>query len=120
MDPRVAGQKSANHSPLMERLQRASLGEKVNFCPFGCKEHELDELGLCDHLVGYTDDGRTMEPVEKVRGRRVVQLPQGPDGRPRRVPVPPGSRLERITVSARVYHQGAEPQKKSEALKKEA
>lgn len=112
MDPRGQNTKarSANHSPLMARLVASGLGEKVNACPFGCADEALDDLGLCDHLVGYTDDGKTMEPVVRVKGRVTVRVPEGPDGKYRRVPVPPGSKLERITVSARVYHErGANP-----------
>lgn len=104
--------KNANHSPLMQALQKASLGEKVNVCPYGCTEEDLDDRGLCDHLVGYTTDGKTMEPLVAVRGRKTVQVPDGPDGKPRRVPIPAGAHLERITTSARVYHRGNDKQPK--------
>jgi hypothetical protein len=118
MDPRVSDvgpkARAANLSPLMTAVLRASAGEKVNFCPFGCSDDDLDERGLCDHLIGYTNDGKTMEPVVLVGGRRTVQVPMGTDGKPRRLPIPPGAKLERITCSARVYHKGRlEPQKEA-------
>ncbi len=35
---------------------------KVNHCPFGCKEADLDEWGYCHHLVGFAFRGaETME-----------------------------------------------------------
>ncbi len=34
-----------------------------NHCPFGCPDHNLDELGYCEHLLGFTSDGFVMEPL---------------------------------------------------------
>ena len=79
-------------------------------------DDELDERGLCDHLIGYTTDCKTMEPIALVKGRRTVQVPPGADGKLIRAPGPPGAKLERITVSARVYHKGDKVLVKKEAF----
>lgn len=34
-----------------------------NHCPFGCPDENLDELGYCEHLVGFTSDGFVLEPI---------------------------------------------------------
>lgn len=39
----------------------------TNFCPYGCTA--LDENGYCRHLVGFSDDGKSLEPLEAVRMR---------------------------------------------------
>lgn len=51
--------------------------DAVNYCPFNCHESELEEHGYCCHLIGFTNDGKIMEPItynEKgqiaVRGRK--------------------------------------------------
>lgn len=99
-DPRTVGpqQRSANLSDLMKAKSRASLGEKVNFCPFGCDDEDLDDLGYCEHLVGIAlPDGKTMEPVitdDRGRRRVVGASPQ---------PVQRGDKLVRITTCSRVY-----------------
>lgn len=88
--------RDANHSPLMRALAKAAQGETVNFCPFGCEEHELDERGYCPHLVGFSNDGKTMEPFVQKGDQRVV-VGERPE------PVRKGDKLVRITVSSRVY-----------------
>lgn len=98
-DPRTVGpqQRAANMSELMRAKGKASLGEKVNFCPFGCTVEDLDDHGYCDHLVGVTEDGKTMEQMvtdERGRRRTLGTLP---------APVPKGAKLVRITTCARVY-----------------
>jgi len=122
MDPRVAeaqvGPKTrqANLSRLMLAKTKASVGEKVNFCPFGCELDDLDDQGHCRHLVGYTTDGKLMEPLLELKGRRIVQVRKDAEGRPVLEKVPEGAILERITSSARVYHDGAaRPGKKTPA-----
>lgn len=100
-DPRQVGPKErkANLSPLMEAQQRASKGEKVNVCPFGCTDPELDDNGYCRHVVGFTNDGVTYEPFEMgPHGRRQVRgdKPQ---------PIMPKDKLVRITTSSRVYRE---------------
>jgi hypothetical protein len=37
--------------------------QKESHCPFGCGVPELNETGYCRHLVGFTNDGKTLEPV---------------------------------------------------------
>ena len=82
--------RSANLSPLMKALGKASLGEVVNFCKVAgavggwnpCEDSELDTNGHCRHLIGFTNateseckSGRaTYEPMVKRNGRRVVQV----------------------------------------------
>ena len=36
------------------------------FCPFECKGTECDERGYCAHLVGFTTDRQTVEPLEEL------------------------------------------------------
>ncbi len=104
--------KDANHSPLMLAMGRAELGQKVNFCPFGCTDEELDEHNYCDHLVGFTKPGndKVFEPqVTDEKGERHVQ------GH-RAEPVLPTDKLVRITVCSRVYRQlPAAPENKAKA-----
>lgn len=37
--------------------------EEVFYCPFGCKGNEIDGNGYCGHLVGFTTDMETIEPI---------------------------------------------------------
>jgi hypothetical protein len=38
-----------------------------NHCPFGCQDHELDgDTGYCRHLVGFTNDGKLGELLQRV------------------------------------------------------
>jgi hypothetical protein len=47
------------------KAERANiLGEVSNHCPFGCDKGELDEYGYCQHLVGFTNDKKTMETLQ--------------------------------------------------------
>ncbi len=47
------------------KAERANiLGEVQNHCPFGCTKGELDEYGYCSHLVGFTNDGKTVETIQ--------------------------------------------------------
>lgn len=44
-----------------------------NHCPYGCSQADLDENGACKHLVGFSNDGKTYEPlIVGKRGLRVV------------------------------------------------
>lgn len=95
--------KSANHSPLMRALVGKQVGDVVNFCPFQCEDHQLDENGFCGHLVGFYNGGGTFEP-------RVMQLDnkKRPTGRiitsgAHRQQMKKGFKLVKITTSARVY-----------------
>jgi len=36
------------------------------FCPFGCQGDECDEKGYCAHLVGFTTDRETVEPLTEL------------------------------------------------------
>jgi hypothetical protein len=102
MDPRNVSVQNRpdDRSRLMSAKGKAASGEKPNFCPHGCTDEELDDNGYCRHLIGFTTDGKIMEPmVTDARGRRYV------DGS-KSSAVPPGSTLERITTCHRVYHRG--------------
>jgi hypothetical protein len=102
MDPREYGpqQRRANLSELMAAQMRASKGEKVNFCMFGCDDSDLDDNGYCRHVVGFTKDGKVMEPFlpPDGSGRRKV-LGSRPE------PILPGDKLVRITTDSRVYRE---------------
>lgn len=75
------------------------MGERVNFCPFGCKDEQLDDNGYCVHLVGFTTDGKVMEPMGMdAQGKRKVFGSKSQE-------VLPDDKLVRITVSSRVYRQ---------------
>lgn len=114
-DPRILGpqQRKANLSPLMLAKQGAVSGEKVNFCPYGCTDEEIDENGYCRHLIGFTTDGKNMEPMRyNERGLRQVIVKYVPrDGQPGKdakavpvlEPVLKTDQLVQITVSSRVY-----------------
>jgi hypothetical protein len=108
MDPRSIGpqERKANLSRLMVSLGRASAGEKVNFCPFGCQLEDLDDLGFCYHVIGFTIPGteKFYEPLKDpdAGGRRIV------DGTAK-FPVLKTDQLERITCSCRVYRDIPRP-----------
>lgn len=102
-DPRITPpeQRNAHLSPLMAAKAKQSEGQKVNFCPFGCTVEDLDDHGYCEHLVGFTTDEQTLEPLitdEKGRKRTL--------GAKEFVrPVKPSDKLVRITTSFRVYRE---------------
>jgi hypothetical protein len=96
-------------SPLIRAMYSNTRGEKLNFCPHGCRDDELDENGYCRHLVGFTNDpkpGGVMEPmVVNDKGRRVVM-----GGSPQKVLK--GDTFVQITCSYRVYRgEAAETRK---------
>jgi len=84
-----------------------SRGEKINFCPHGCPDDDLDENGYCRHLVGFTNEprlGGTYEPmVVNDKGRRVV-MGQSPQK------IQKGDQFVQITVSYRVYRGEIAPE----------
>lgn len=100
MDPRAIGPqlRKDNLSELMIAKGKASQGEVVNFCPFGCETEDLDDNGYCRHLVGFSNDGKSFEAMvtDQKTGRRSVMGS-------RVAPVEKGDKLVRITVSSRVY-----------------
>src|SRR5260370_40383744 len=76
-DPREMGpmRRRDTRSDLVKAQAAALDGEKVNFCPFKCAPEELDEHGYCRHLVGFTNDKKTFEPMVRVkRGRRMGKV----------------------------------------------
>lgn len=99
MDTRLVGANpKCKLSPLMA-AKTAAKGETVCVCPYGCTLEDCDDNGYCDHLVGFTTDGKTMEPMVKdVKGRRVV------DGA-HPEPLAKGDEKMQITVSSRVYRK---------------
>ncbi len=110
-DPRVVPpeQRRQKMSDLMRAKAQNRTGEKVNFCPFGCEEADLDDHGYCKHLVGFTNDQKNYEPMREGKNR---------DGSPaaRKVfgneskPVLKTDQLVQITTSYRVY-RASEPAK---------
>ena len=117
-------QRKDTRSDLMKLKSKMTNGEKVNACPFGCGIEDLDDNGYCDHLIGFTMDGVSYEPmVVDDRGRRVVQVPMEQVGerttpKGNKVPilkpvlgkVKKGDKLERITCSSRVYREAGCPE----------
>lgn len=105
-DPRAVGpqNRKANHSPLMQALSKRSLGETVNFCPFGCSDEQLDEQGACCHLIGFYDKGTTFEPRKRRKDNRIITTGA------KREPMQNGFVLVRITTTARVYSPTPRPE----------
>ncbi len=118
----IRERESKNHlSPLMKRLSSNAFGNVVNVCPFGCKDHELDDNGHCEHLVGFATPTKrevaleegpaNYEPVGIVNDERAVIgfRWEGPGkGRKRKLvlnqlPIQEGDKLIQGTVSYRVY-----------------
>lgn len=102
-DPRTLApdRRKDTRSDLMIAQAAATTGEKVNFCPFGCEDEEIDSNGYCDHLIGFTNDGKTFEPMvmDERTGRRIVRVPK-------ELPlVQRGDKLVRISTSSRVYRE---------------
>ena len=94
-------------SELMRAQAGALSGEKVNFCPFGCSDDELDDHGYCRHLVGFTSadhDGckmmekRIVDPALLTPGCRERVGPE-------REAVQKRDKLVQITSSYRVYRE---------------
>lgn len=78
MDPRTTTfmNRPDVRSELMKRKGASMTGVVVNMCPFGCTEKQIDDHGYCRHLVGFTNDKATYEPMLRVEGgRRRVQVP---------------------------------------------
>lgn len=112
-------------SPLMEkRAAVRSSGMVVNACPFNCEGDDLDEKGLCRHLIGYTNNTEEecragkgqYEPLVYEGDSRMVRVERerkpamGPggkkvtvEGKPILPPVLKSDKLVRITTSCRVY-----------------
>lgn len=128
-------------SELMKAKEKAMSG-KVNACPFGCDFKHLDEHGYCKHLIGFSNDRRTFEPmVRDQQNRRRLVRPKmktvqevaeyDDDGKPVMADVRepmldkilPGDVLVRISTSYRVYRgpgrdaAGAAPQRRTEFKK---
>ncbi len=115
-DPRLQPVQNRKNplSKLMKAKAESTNGEKVNACPFGCTIEDLDDNGYCHHLVGFTNDGKAMEPmvVDEKTQKRVVRVPLK-DGKPILAPVLKGDHLEPISVSSRVYRDTAKAAKAS-------
>lgn len=107
--------KKEHLSPLMRAKSKAKQGEKINACPFGCDVKNLDDHGYCRHLIGFTNDGKTYEPMIRRGGKRRVEVKMeidpeeslGEDGEPLKRPVLekvlPTDKLVKISISSRVY-----------------
>ncbi len=102
-------QKKDQRSDLMKAQAMVQQGEKVNFCPFGCENEDIDEHGYCKHLVGFTNDRKFYEPMvyDVQLGRRIVRVrtKPGKDGKPvpELEPCQKGDRFVQISISSRVY-----------------
>lgn len=94
-------------SELMKALRNKAKGGIVNFCPFGCEDHKLDENGACAHLVGFTNDGRNYEPRVKITAKGMT--PRIITSGRKKLPLERGMKLVRITSSARVYSPKPNP-----------
>ncbi len=40
-------------------------------CPYGCGMEEADERGYCEHLLGFTNDRKVLEPLVPITRRAV-------------------------------------------------
>jgi hypothetical protein len=108
-DPRMVDLHAVvdKRSALMKAIAANRDGLKLNFCPFGCPDSEIDDFGYCRHLVGFTLDKKTYEPmVMDQNGRRIVQVPtEKRNGKivPVLSKVEKGDQFVEITSSYRVY-----------------
>lgn len=94
------------------RSKEANGGEKVNACPFGCRESDLDAESYCKHVVGFTDpeDETVYQPI------KLRKMPLGVRGTPFRFVdghdpqmVEPADRLVKISTCSRVYRPHPRP-----------
>lgn len=53
----------------LQEIRSNVFGEIRVHCPFGCTKDEADEYGYCPHLVGFTNDNKTYEPLEQQYNR---------------------------------------------------
>lgn len=110
MDPRelTPAQRKDMRSDLMKKKAKQTTGEKVNACPFGCTLDDLDNNGYCDHLVGFTNDKKGMEPMifDPEHDRRNVKVAMVREGKnlvPKLEPCLKGDKFVQISTSYRVY-----------------
>lgn len=89
-------------SPLMAAKAQNRTGEKVNFCPFGCEDADLDDHGYCKHLVGFTNDQKTYEPMRESKNADGSAGPRKVYGSESKQ-VLKTDQLVQITTSYRVY-----------------
>src|SRR5438132_2664246 len=104
MDPRLIDQPGLGESKLtvpMRQAKAAAKGERLNLCPCGCDDKELTEHDYCKHLVGFSNDGKTVELREIVN--EPGKSPYERVGRETR-PIGEDDHLVQITTSYRVYH----------------
>lgn len=95
-------------SALLKAKAKASGGVVAEACPYGCKPDDgMDDLGYCRHLVGFSNDQKTYEPLVRMpNGMRRIQLPRNSRGKP--LPLPEkqkGDKFVRISTSYRVYRE---------------
>jgi hypothetical protein len=109
MDPRMTtvGQRQMHAPKILRDMQRAAAdNRKLNLCPCGCPDTALNEHGYCEHLVGFTNDGRSYEPREFPAKDPKTPLESAilerVDGS-KPLPVLPDDILVQITTTARVY-----------------
>ncbi len=129
-DPRLeAVPHGSKLSPLMYAKGKAKSGRAVNACPFGCAERQLDQLGYCRHLVGFTNphDERYYAPQQMGKGGKRIVKPRlevdedlscdGEEPILKMVwePVQEGDLLVKITSCSRVYRNVAAPVKDKKA-----
>lgn len=129
-DPRLeAVPHGSKLSPLMYAKSKTKSGNKVNACPFGCVDRQLDQHGYCRHLVGFTVPGETQWYYPMTMGpggRRIVKPKTVPDEelsvegeepilKTVAEPVKEGDRLVLITSCSRVYRDVPQTQKKKQS-----
>lgn len=95
----------------------------TNHCPFGCEAVDLDDYGYCQHLVGFSNDGKVMEQVKShpktkerfVDGRSQASVLKGDILiNPEHKQLVDGvERMSKSWVSARVYRPEAPAVKKA-------
>lgn len=64
MDPRLTIQYGLGETKMTIpalQLKASAAGGKLNLCPCGCDEKDLNEHGYCKHLVGFTVEGKVIE-----------------------------------------------------------
>lgn len=108
-------QKRDPRSDFKRKRDEADDPREVNACPFGCEHADLDELGYCKHLIGFTNAPLPEGKIEKDPQPHMIEdiLSDKPKGALQRrqveagrsQPLKVGDVLVRITSSSRVYRK---------------
>lgn len=107
--------KPDHRTRLKKMMDEADTPNSVLVCPYGCGSDDVDMLGYCRHLIGFTNAPLPEGPVRSANGYKVDDVLGPPDPVLHRrsvvrrdkdhppVPLEVGDYLVRATTSSRVY-----------------